>query len=318
MDDLIKKIVSFWILNKETIAKGIKAEGMNEEAREEALIKEITNRLYFEFYVNSPNKEGEVDEKTRLEFENLRKRVRNKYRVFQSQFWKILKIENDNYTLMKNHLELEVSASEIRAMNPNKFHFSENDYVATSRFDEFSNHHFYFVYGRRPFNSSIAHTVRMYFPVEAKEALEVKNKLQIDLDLLQIPYMFKFLVNEKAYNRRSDRMVLYFEQRYTDYIVEYCETNFFFKEQIEHKIYPLFTHVLPCGVSIGESPLEDEHSFGTMRCELIARYLLLASQNNLTEEETGSYVLQNLESYGFDLLQFFRNPATNFPYKFSS
>jgi hypothetical protein len=146
--------------------------------------------------------------------------------------------------------------------------------------------------------------VRVYFNLTVDGAPAVMDSLTSQLNAIPITFSFKALYNPSDYGR-YDSAVLYFDKK--DYeavhpVLErlYAQNQAHFREQV-----PLFTKFIAPGLAIAEEPdqkFNDQESFGTHRCQIVANGLLDAwQQGNDTPDGRIASILQHFSSQAITL-----------------
>ncbi|AFY32114.1 T3SS effector HopA1 family protein [Calothrix sp. PCC 7507] len=146
--------------------------------------------------------------------------------------------------------------------------------------------------------------VRVYFNLTPDGAIAVMDTLTTQLNTIPVAFSFKALYNPSDYDR-YDSAVLYFDKK--DYaavhpVLEslYTEHQAHFQEQV-----PLFTKFIAPGLAIAEEPeqkFNDQESFGTHRCQIIANGLLDAwQQGNNTPNGRIASILQHFSLQAIEL-----------------
>lgn len=314
-EDIINHIVdsvgydteSITIDNKRLLLSDLKNESRN--------LAFLTNNIYTNHYVNSPKLKKESTLNDAQSIANLKKNCANSD-SFKCAFWKVTEIDESGYSIAKNGISIVVNKNEIETMNPFKYEIEKLDWVILKRKLEFYNDHFYFQLGENYFQADTEQNVRFYFPLEPNQVIEIKDKLSALLNSYSIPFSFKFLIEPESYQNRSDRLVLYLYQKYSDFVYKVLIESFTFKDAITDSIQPLFTKMLENGISFAESPTELTKSFGSYRSEIIARCIISGMQNEISKNEISQFILRKLEKLGFNTLEMYRNPETNYPYEF--
>ena len=161
--------------------------------------------------------------------------------------------------------------------------------------------------GKSEGNSAIA---RVYFNLSPEGALAVMNDLTRQLNEIAIPFSFKALYNPSEYER-YDSAVLYFDKTNYEAVrqvlqIIYTENQTHFQMEV-----PLFTKLLAPGLALAEEPdhkFATKESFGTHRCQIVARGLLDAWQNGDDSPEGRiASILQNFSLLGIDLKRTYLN-----------
>jgi hypothetical protein len=161
--------------------------------------------------------------------------------------------------------------------------------------------------GKSEGNSAIA---RVYFNLSPEGALAVMNDLTRQLNEIAIPFSFKALYNPSEYER-YDSAVLYFDKTNYEAVrqvlqIIYTENQSHFQREV-----PLFTKLLAPGLALAEEPdqkFATKESFGTHRCQIVARGLLDAWQNgDDSPERRMESILQNFSLLGIDLKRTYLN-----------
>jgi hypothetical protein len=151
---------------------------------------------------------------------------------------------------------------------------------------------------------------RVYFNLSPEGALAVMNGLTRQLNEITIPFSFKALYNPSEYDR-YDSAVLYFDKSNYQAVRQvlqsvYAENQLHFQREV-----PLFTKLLAPGLGLAEEPdqkFATKESFGTHRCQIVARGLLDAWQNgDDSPERRMESILQNFSLLGIDLKRTYLN-----------
>ncbi|WP_414575063.1 T3SS effector HopA1 family protein [Anabaena sp. CCY 9402-a] len=153
--------------------------------------------------------------------------------------------------------------------------------------------------------------VRIYFNITSDGAVPLMQALTQQLNEQKIYFSFKVPYSYSSYDR-YDAGVLYIRQN--DYLNIYQilqniynENQVYFQENI-----PLFTKYLAPGLGLAEEPdtkFEQQESFGTNRCQIVANGLLIAQQNNRrSPEEKLSIIIEQFARLNVDLRYPYLNP----------
>lgn len=145
---------------------------------------------------------------------------------------------------------------------------------------------------------------RVYFNLSPEGALAVMNSLTRQLNEIAIPFSFKALYNPSEYDR-YDSAVLYFDKSNYEAVRQVLESVYAENQSHFQMEVPLFTKLLAPGLAIAEEPdhkFATKESFGTHRCQIVARGLLEAWQSgdNSPESRIAS-IVQNFSLLGIDL-----------------
>jgi hypothetical protein len=146
--------------------------------------------------------------------------------------------------------------------------------------------------------------VRVYFNLTPDGAVAVMDTLTTQLNAISLPFTFKALYNPSDY-QRYDSAVLYFDKNEYERVhpileMLYTEHQGHFQEQV-----PLFTKPIAPGLAIAEEPkhrFNENESFGTHRCQIVANGLLVAwQQGNNTPETKMTSILQQFSAFKVQL-----------------
>ncbi|HEY9604823.1 MAG TPA: T3SS effector HopA1 family protein [Allocoleopsis sp.] len=156
-------------------------------------------------------------------------------------------------------------------------------------------------------NSAI---VRVYFNLTPEGALAVMNDLTRQLNEIAIPFSFKALYNPSEYDR-YDSAVLYFDKSNYEAVRQVLQSVYTENQSHFQMEVPLFTKLLAPGLGLAEEPDQKfvtKESFGTHRCQVVARGLLDAWQNgDDSPERRMESILQNFTLLGIDLKHTYLN-----------
>jgi hypothetical protein len=152
--------------------------------------------------------------------------------------------------------------------------------------------------------------VRIYFNLSPEGALAVMSAITGQLNEITIPFSFKALYNPSDYER-FDSAVLYFEKSKYEAVRQVLQTVYA-EERSHFRIeVPLFTKFLAPGLALAEEPnhrFSTQESFGTHRCQIVAKGLLEAWQNgDDSPENRMACILQNFSLLGIDLKHTYLN-----------
>jgi hypothetical protein len=156
-------------------------------------------------------------------------------------------------------------------------------------------------------------TVRIYFHLTSEGAVAIMSSLTRQLNEIKIPFSFKVLYNPSQY-KRYDSGVLYCDRSYYPRILQvlqtlYCDNQTHFQPQV-----PLFTKQIAPGLAVAEEPnykFSDRESFGTNRCQIVAKGLLESCDRGETSPDIRlAAILKNFSLHGIDLNHPFLNPGS--------
>lgn len=149
--------------------------------------------------------------------------------------------------------------------------------------------------------ASDAECVRIYFNLTPEGAVIMMDALTRQLNDIEIPFRFKALYNPSDYDR-YDSAVLYLEKQDYEAVRQVLQQVYPANRSHFQPEVPLFTKLLAPGLALAEEPdhkFVSKESFGTHRCQIVARGLLEAQKNgNESPEGRMTAILQQ-----FSLLQ---------------
>ena len=222
--------------------------------------------------------------------------------------WRVLRQEADgSLAVAKDGLTVHIERE--RHLPPEQQSAVVSDWVAIRLPRNRVQSGFYLaVSNANPHNRSISNgdsqTVRIYFNLSPEGAIAVMSAITRQLNEITIPFNFKALYNPSDYDR-YDSAVLYFEK--CDYeAVRQVLQIIYIENQVHFGVeIPLFTKFLAPGLALAEEPnhkFATKESFGTHRCQIVAKGLLEAWENgdNSPEGRLAS-ILQNFSLLGIDV-----------------
>ncbi|HEY9800741.1 MAG TPA: T3SS effector HopA1 family protein [Leptolyngbyaceae cyanobacterium] len=193
-----------------------------------------------------------------------------------SSGWQVIKQETDGaLAVQQGGLTLHINPE--KHLQPDVPTPSIGDVVAIKMPKNLVQNGFYMAVGNAgPYKSE--DIVRVYFNLTPAGAVAIMGSLTTQLNHILIPFKFKALYNPKDYGR-YDSAVLYFNKNNYQAVHSvlkkvYIEHQSDFKAEV-----PLFTKELASGLAIAEEPkhkFAQKESFGTNRCQIIAKGLLEA------------------------------------------
>lgn len=210
-----------------------------------------------------------------------------------------LAVIKDNLTLhieRERHLRLDqqsVAVGDVVAIRLPQNRVQSGFYMAVSNISSRD---------RNPAHES--ECVRIYFNVSPEGAIAMMDALTQQLNDITIPFKFKALYNPSDYDR-YDSTVLYLEKQDYEVVRQvlqdvYSEKRSYFQPEV-----PLFTKCLAPGLALAEEPncrLASKESFGTNRCQIVARGLLEAQQiGDESPEGRVTAILQQFSHLGIDV-----------------
>lgn len=169
--------------------------------------------------------------------------------------------------------------------------------------------------GKTKNNENLSQIVRLYFNVKFDCAKNLAELINTELDSYAIPHSLKFL-NHKINFNRVDSLVLYLDKRYFDISLRILNEN---KSYIQTTLYheiPMFTKKLFPGIAFAENPFNENESFGTLRCSLIADAMVDAFFNKVEQSNNFSFVINSIKSKHYNPDAFYLNPNSKYPYNF--
>ena len=190
--------------------------------------------------------------------------------------WQVIKQETDGaLAVQQGGLTLHINPE--KHLQPDVQTPSIGDVVAIKMPKNLVQNGFYMAVGNAG-PCKLEDIVRVYFNLTTAGAVAIMGSLTTELNHILIPFKFKALYNPKDYGR-YDSAVLYFNKN--NYQVVHSVLQ---KVYIEHQSdfkpeVPLFTKQLAPGLAIAEEPkhkFTQKESFGTNRCQIIAKGLLEA------------------------------------------
>jgi hypothetical protein len=193
-----------------------------------------------------------------------------------SSSWQVIKQETDG-ALAVQQGGLTIHINPEKHLQPDVQTPSIGDVVAIKMPKNLVQNGFYMAVGNAgPCKSE--DVVRVYFNLTPAGAVAIMGSLTTQLNHILIPFKFKALYNPKDYGR-YDSAVLYFNKNNYQAVHSvlqkvYIEHQSDFKPEV-----PLFTKQLAPGLAIAEEPnhkFAQKESFGTNRCQIIAKGLLEA------------------------------------------
>ena len=160
---------------------------------------------------------------------------------------------------------------------------------------------FYFAYSQTFIDQSDdLNIVRFYWHVEESGAPDMVRAISTHLNRFLVPYRFKVLNNQHAFNR-SDAAVLFLNKKYYPIVSELMpEIYKAVKDGLKPEV-PLFSKKLAPGIGLAEDPGNGD-SFGMSRCRMLAEGIWSAYSGGLqTVEERFDEVAAQFERYGVSL-----------------
>lgn len=160
---------------------------------------------------------------------------------------------------------------------------------------------FYFAYSQTFVDQSDdLNIVRFYWHIEESGAPDLVRAISTNLNRFLVPYRFKVLNNQHAFNR-SDAAVLFLNKKYYRVVMELMPDIY---EAVKGGLKsgtPLFSKVIAPGIGFAEDPGNGD-SFGLSRCRMLAEGIWSAySQNLQTAAKRFDEVVRQFERYGVSL-----------------
>lgn len=277
------------------------------------ILNKLNHIFYNHFYIIEPK--NAIDGS--YFFLNLLKKSNCSKNKFHKK-WRIEYVNYDGSTIArKNKKRLKVSHGKYILTNSNSNYPQKNDLISIFQSKEFLSEKddFYHIFGEQLDENFYEAIIRFYFNTQPDGSPIIIKILTQRLNKLKIPFHFKCLKNSQDY-LRADSAVLYLDKRYFfDFkpvlkgIIE--EVKPFLKPEV-----PLFTLKLYDGIGFAENPPNPNESFGMSRCRLIAEGIWQAHENKLPKADWPIYVINYIESQGYNLDKFYLNPNSRFPYSF--
>lgn len=217
------------------------------------------------------------------------------WRVVKEEIDGALAVQRDGLTLYveRDALQIPVSVGDLVGIKMPKNLVQSGFYMAVADAGA-SQHH------PKPDQT----LVRVYFNLTPDGAVAVMDTLTTQLNAISLPFTFKALYNPSDY-QRYDSAVLYFDKNEYERVYPilemlYTEHQGHFQEQV-----PLFTKPIAPGLAIAEEPkhrFNENESFGTHRCQIVANGLLVAwQQGNNTPETKMTSILQQFSAFKVQL-----------------
>jgi HopA1 effector protein family len=204
----------------------------------------------------------------------------NKGTGYFAPYWQIIKEESDRTLVVQqgelklhiereNHLRSEEKSAQLGGMVAIKMpkNLVQNGfYMAVGNQGNYRDNNL-----QKP-----PETVRIYFNLTSKGAIEIMAVLTEKLNEKEIPFSFKALYNPDDYGR-YDAGVLYFEKSEYEAVKPILKAIYSANQQHFQPDIPLFTKQIAPGLGLAEEPINkfvSQESFGMNRCQIIANALL--------------------------------------------
>lgn len=168
---------------------------------------------------------------------------------------------------------------------------------------------FYFAFGENHAGRDDFDLLRLYWNIDAEGAPMLVRHLTHDLNRFEIPFRFKCLTRQEAYER-CDAAILYINRRYWRIVTELIANPSDKLETHLRSDTPMFTKRLAPGLALAEDPGNGE-SFGMHRCRLVAEGIWQAYEQGLEEEsERLQFIVEHLTQNGVSLDQPYLSPGS--------
>lgn len=226
------------------------------------IVAQVAQRLYDEFYSNpigldgSPPPGSEDEESHGRPFQDT---------LLEEEFQRMLATVRPN------------SAARRTTAIPSR----EQARVQVGRRDVQVQTGWYFVAGRRPYDSTSTPTVRLYWNVGVAGAALLVREVERRLNAAGVTFGFKILARPQLF-QRADSAVLYLPQTEWARAARILPSIHRRVAPYLRRPAPLFTKILTVGLALAEDPQTDE-SFGTHRSRLLAEGTWDAFQTGATD-----------------------------------
>jgi HopA1 effector protein family len=281
-----------------------------EEITPKLLTKSIADLIYKHFYTkHSDAKPLKISNFIRI----LQKA--NHQKSYWSKGWKIEHINADGSVLViRNAFRKKFKPGEFIKEIPIKNLEIDSKIKAFITTDLLTQEDaFYHIYGREISDDFDEAIIRFYFNLTPPAAIRLIELLSKNLST---PFHFKCLKNPESYTR-ADAGVLYIDKRYFYTVLPIIKSIHAQIIDLLHEDIPLFTLKLAKGLSFGENPSDNSLSFGTLRSNLIAEFMVETHFAGYPKEAFKTEISNKIYQKGYNLTQFYLNPNSSpFPYSF--
>ncbi len=308
-------------------SKGIEHFGENMPTEDEAgpgLVNLLTGQLYTLFYCQG---------KVHPSCHEIARRIHGMDKVADSSYlqslshsnqskdhldrmWRVINIDGSGkFVLTKNEeIRSELIANCVPA-HPLNAPVKINDLVHIRCVREVfsSNSTFYFAYGEVLMRAK-PQLIRFYF--NTNNAPELVKLITLKFNHYQIPFSFKCPLQPRLFDR-VDNAVLYIDQIHLMPVLQVLQLLLPDLSALLDEDIPLFTKSLAPGIAMAEDPGNGQ-SFGISRCELIARALFNACNQNIQAyEDRVESVKEFIAEAGYEFSRFYARPNSHYPHDFS-
>jgi hypothetical protein len=285
------------------------------ESRIQSTIDAIKDAIYQNVYLAKTEAIGN-DVQQKDYFKELRKANPSKNRLLKG--YRVIKIEGNGNIVAESKIDRRrLRAGEYLSIKSFSQSMREKEYVGVYQPKEINDYtnSFYHVLGQTPDYQFPEALVRFYFNLKPAGSAILIHKLGNMLNESKVFFQFKCLKKPQDYTR-ADAGVLYvykfdlnkFQIQLFDIFNEIAP---FLNPEI-----PIFSYKIANGIGFAENPKDENESFGTLRCKLIAEGMYESYQQNIEDNKRVDFIVNYLTAQGYDLDKFYLNPNSRFQYPF--
>lgn len=283
--------------------------------RNNQIKKKLSEQIYQKLYIQcSQNKDYDISEKTFVQL--LKQANQSKNRILGG--YKVLYADADGSIIVEKktfrkrvqpgmYLRLQATGAAIKVGERVKL-YTHGEFIN-------SENAFYHVFGETPDYDFPEALVRFYFHLTPEGSPLLIRRLSKYFNAERLFFEFKCLKNPNDYTRADAGVLYVYKFDWNKFYPILCqifeEISPYLKEET-----PLFTYQIAKGIAFGENPKDATHSFGTLRCDLIAEGMFDAYSQRILKSSWPQYILNHLEKREFTLRTFYLNPHSSFLYPF--
>lgn len=231
--------------------------------------------------------------------------------------WKVCAAENAHLRVEKSGFVLTISTDDFRPDPPRVAVAGSSGSVNLPKELYGISPEFYMALGDLSEPAAPHRTLRLYWNVTPRGAVQLMQALTSRLNAAAVPFRFKVL-KSAAPSGRCDVGVLYVPREHSEPTLAIAAEihDELANESLLRPLTPVFTKRLAPGLGLAEQP-DPETSFGTHRCGLMAEALLSAHERGrrLLPERRRA-VVEGFEHAGLGIGALYLNPGSSDSYAF--